>query len=96
LTPSVGVLDGDAWDVLRAVAGAPAAATSTSTSVAASAAGFAGERRGDESESEDDGANLRCMGDAAVDRFNFLSVGGGESKLCLGAALQVRRRHLSV
>src|SRR5207248_5559941 len=47
----------------------------------ATAAGSGGERSGDEDEDQDQGANLRCMGDAACHRFDFPSVGGGESKL---------------
>ena len=47
---------------------------------------LSGERGGDEGEGKNESANLRGMGDAAVHRFDFLSVGGGESKLCLGAA----------
>ena len=37
-----------------------------------------GECGGDEGESENESANLRGMGDAAVHRFDFLSVGDGE------------------
>jgi len=45
-----------------------------------------GECGGDEGESENESANLRGMGDAAVHRFDFLSVGDDESRMCLGAA----------